>query len=141
MTPEILARIAANREAAKLRKAAKAAQPVTLPPFDLSPIDAKGKLPAPATAPKGGEKPNVSRKSKAAKPVNCFEGPNTWNWPNDQSLSMLDEAHRKAGWWAVETVNPNAWAAGSNYMFTTKADIVLTQEVKLPSGYQCDQAE
>ena len=62
-------------------------------------------------------------------------------WPNDRSLSMADVTHRKAGFWAIDTANPNAWSTGSDYMLRTSADIVLTQEVKLPGGYPAVAAE
>ena len=73
------------------------------------------------------------------------EGPHgskhCWSWPNDASLSLLDEAHRKAGWWAIDTVNANAWPAGADYMARTAADVVLAQEVKVPNGYPREAAE
>ena len=54
---------------------------------------------------------------------------------------MTDDTHRKAGFWAVDTVNPNAWGSGSDYMLMTTVDVVLTQEVKLPEGYPAVAAE
>ena len=39
------------------------------------------------------------------------------------------------GWWAIDTVNPNAWPAGSNYLALTAADVLLTQEVRVTRGH------
>ena len=43
--------------------------------------------------------------------------------------------------WAIDTVNPNAWSSGAIYMESSAADIIFTQEVKVPQGYLQDQAE
>ena len=50
-------------------------------------------------------------------------------------------SHRKAGLFAFDTVNPNAWGAGADYMKRTSADVILPQEVKLPEGEPCQAAE
>ena len=54
-----------------------------------------------------------SRKGNASKPSNFLQGPNAWNWPDDQSLSMFDSSHRQAGVWAIDTINPNCWKSGA----------------------------
>ena len=64
---------------------------------------------------------------------------------DDKSLSLLDDCHRKLGMWAIDTVNPNSWSSGAMsgamYMELSAADVILTQEVKMPHGYLRDQAE
>jgi len=54
---------------------------------------------------------------------------------------MFDDTHRQAGLWAVDTVNPNARPVGTSYMEGSAADVILTQELKIPDGYLRDQAE
>ena len=49
--------------------------------------------------------------------------------------------HRKAGLFAFDTVNPNAWRAGEDYMNRSSADVIFTEEVKLPEGEPCNAAE
>ncbi len=51
-------------------------------------------------------------------------------WPDDGTLSMLDDQHGAAGLWAIETANPNAWPATLEHLKATEADVILTQEVK-----------
>ena len=99
LSPERVASIAEKRKAAKLRNVAKAAAPTEPPPIDLSSLDAVvGKdEAAPTTAPRLGGRQMVSRSWKAEKPANLLEGPNAWTWPNDLSLSMKYDTHRKAG--------------------------------------------
>ena len=72
---------------------------------------------------------------------NFLQGPNAWNWPDDQSLSMYDSSHRQAGFWAIDTFNANAWTAGAAYMEGSTADVILTQELKVADGQLRDQAE
>jgi hypothetical protein len=99
--------------------------------------------------PRGGPSKNApntrheqpSRKGNASKPSNFLQGPNAWNWPDDQSLSMFDSSHRQAGFWAIDTVNPNCWKSGAAYMEGSAADIIFTQELKVPDGHLRDQAE
>ena len=68
--------------------------------------------------------------------------PDNWKWRNDKSLSKLDASHRKAGWWAVDTNNPNSWqTGGSAYVAESTADVILTQEVKIAEGYPQEAAE
>ena len=62
-------------------------------------------------------------------------GEDSWNWPNDASLSLEDVSRRKFGWRAVDTVNPNAWPAGVNYLARTAADALRSQEVRVARGY------
>ena len=54
---------------------------------------------------------------------------------------MLDATHREAWFFACDTVNPNAWGAGSDYMHRTAADVALAQEDKLPAGHPKEAAE
>ena len=54
---------------------------------------------------------------------------------------MFDVEHRKAGWWAIDTVNPNAWSTATAYLATTTADIALVQEAKVDDGYAREAAE
>ena len=68
-------------------------------------------------------------------------GHNGPTWPNDKSISLSDVSHRKAGLFAIDTVNPNAWRAGEDYLSRTSTDVILTQEVKLPEGEPCKAAE
>ena len=100
-----------------------------------------GKEQAPNTAPRGGGEPDVcNRRYKETKgrEANGHNGP---TWPNDKSISPRDVSHREAGLFAIDTVNPNAWGAGVDYMNRTAADVILVQEVKLPEGDPCDATE
>ena len=54
---------------------------------------------------------------------------------------MFDVEHRKAGWWAVDTVNPNVWSTATSYLATITADIALVQEAKVEDGYDREAAE
>ena len=141
LSPEMVANIVAKREAAKMRKAAKAAGQAELLPIDLQCLTACSDKTAPTTGPREGGRPQISRKRDSDKPANYLHGPNAWTWPNDQSLSMADDTHRRAGWWAIDTVNPNSWQAGSSYMEASAADVIRTQELKVPDGYPREQAE
>ena len=102
---------------------------------------AEGTEHAPDIAPRGGGRPDVcNRRCREAKgpEVDGFNGP---AWPNDKSISLSDWSHRKAGLFAIDTVNPNAWGAGADYMNRSAADVILVQEVKLPAGDPCSNAE
>ena len=65
----------------------------------------------------------------------------TWPFPNDLSLSVFDIEHRKAGWWAIDTVNPNAWNTATSYLAISTADVALVQEAKVDDGYAREAAE
>lgn len=65
----------------------------------------------------------------------------SWTWPDDSTLSVFDIEYRKAGWWAVDTVNPNAWSTATAYLATTSADIALVQGAKVVDGYDREAAE
>ena len=54
---------------------------------------------------------------------------------------MLDDQHVKAGVWAIDTANPNAWPATLEYLKGTMADVILTQEVKKREGDEVAGAE
>ena len=136
LSPEMLAIIATKREAALLRKAAKAAGQQRMQPVDLQSLVAIPSKDAPATTAR-----HPSRKSSASRPNNVVAGHITWHWPDDQSISMFDYSHRLAGFWAIDTVNPNCWKSGAEYMEGSAADIILTQELKVPDGHLREQAE
>ena len=85
----------------------------------------------------GGRPANPSTGGNDAHPgsIDC------WTWLNDAPLSLEDSSHRGPGWWAIDTVNANAWPAGACYMARTAADFRLAQEVKVPRGYPREAAE
>ena len=45
-----------------------------------------------------------------------------------------DSSWKEAGLWAMDTVNPNAWRAGKEYLQHTLADVVCMQETKMRDG-------
>ena len=97
---------------------------------------------APVTGPRGGGRPELTNRRAKEVATDQPSHPDNWKWRNDKSLSKLDVSHRKAGWWAVDTNNPNSWqAGGSGYMAESTADVILTQEVKIAEGYPQDAAE
>ncbi len=51
------------------------------------------------------------------------------------------DAHRAFGMWAIDGINPNAWAAGCGYLERTTADAVLVQEARRLPGPQVRTAE
>jgi hypothetical protein len=61
--------------------------------------------------------------------------------PIHESVSYLDDWHVKAGLWAFDTANPNAWHKGKDYLAGTTADIILLQETKVEGGDKLDSAE
>ena len=61
----------------------------------------------PTTAPRGGGR---RAKRRPRRPPSNAE--NSFTWPNDGSLAAADPNHRTSGLWAIDSVNPNAWAAG-----------------------------
>ena len=62
-------------------------------------------------------------------------------WADDGSMSFLDDSHVAAGLWAVECINPNAWPATLEHLKATRADVILTQEVKKRGGDEVAAAE
>ena len=52
-------------------------------------------------------------------------------WPDDGSLAAACKSHVKAGLWAIDTFNANAWAGAARYLKCTAADFVLGQETKV----------
>ena len=56
-------------------------------------------------------------------------------------MPKVDTSHRKDRWWAIGTVNANAWPAAADYLATTAADFVVFQETKLPAGDPVKAAE
>ena len=110
-------------------------------PTPTAATEAEGTEQAPDTAPRGGGRPEIcNRRCSETKGLKLdgFNGP---AWPNDKSISLSDWSHRKAGLFAIDTVNPNAWGAGADYMNRSAADVILVQEVKLPAGDPCSSAE
>ena len=128
-----------------LRKAAKAATKrdpaVQLQPVDIRCLMASPSKAAPTTVAKHpGRKGNsVAHNQSVLSPA--VHVPGAWNWPDDQSISMLDSSHRAAGYWAIDTVNPNCGKAVAAYMEGSAADIVFGQELKIPDGHLRDQAD
>ena len=55
-------------------------------------------------------------------------------WPCVGSVEPADDWHRAAGLWAVDTLNPNAWVTGLEYLRNSTADLALVQETKVTSG-------
>ncbi len=43
---------------------------------------------------------------------------------------LTDVAHKTAGVWAIDTVNPNAWAGVMGHAKSTAVDVVLAQEIR-----------
>ena len=136
-----LSRIEATKAAARKRKDARMrAMKDFLPVLDAGDEPA-GKIQAPDTAPRGGGRPDICNRRYRETKGREANGHNGPAWPNDKTISLSDVSHRGAGFFAVDTVNPNAWSAGADYMSRTAADILLIQEVKLPEGDPCDAAE
>lgn len=130
LSPDMLATIARNKEAAKARKAKRLAEAKAKLQAAVGIDDAATPNGAPDTAPRGGGK--INRKANEQGNTS-FANSNCWYWPDDASLPLADTSHREAGLWAFDTVNPNAWPAGSEYMAKSGADVILTQEVKVPA--------
>lgn len=61
--------------------------------------------------------------------------------PPDGPLAFDDVSHQKAGLWAIDTCNPNAWPAALDYLRVTAADFVVLQETKLRGEEACAAAE
>ena len=141
LSTEQLARIEVNKVAARKRKVARMQAIKDFIPLPTVVAEPAGKEQAPDTAPRGGGKPDVCNrryKETRGRKANGHNGP---TWPNDKSISLRDVSHREAGLFAVDTVNPNAWSVGADYMNRTSADVILVQEVKLPEGDPCQAAE
>ena len=47
----------------------------------------------------------------------------------------------RQGWWAIDTVNPNAWPAAADYLKRTSAEVVAVQEAKVEGGRHTAEAE
>ena len=62
-------------------------------------------------------------------------------WDNDSSVPLGCINHRTQGWWAFDSLNPNAWPAGLDYMRRSGADVVLMQEARVKDGLKKDDAE
>ena len=141
LKPEVLAKIAASREAATKRKAARTAALKLAFPLAAAHASNGKRVLAPDTAPLEGGRPRVSNRRHAENKKAGTASAAGPAWPNDLSLAMNDVSHREAGLFAIDTVNPNAWGGGAEYLQRTSADVVLCQEVKLPHGYPCEAAE
>ncbi len=57
-----------------------------------------------------------------------------------EECSVGDRAHRAAGYWAFDSVNPNAWTGAEKHLRATSADFVAIQETKR-RGRAREQAE
>ena len=66
--------------------------------------------------------------------------PNDVRWPNDGSASAACKLHVRAGLWAIDTFNANAWPNSAEYLRSSAADFAIGQEVKIDSG-QCKDIE
>ena len=141
LSPETVARIEANKEAARKRKAARLLAIKNFIPTPTVATDLLAKGQAPPTAPRAGGLPEISNRRCRETKGREADGHNGPTWPNDQPISLSDASHRNAGFSAIDAVNPNAWSAGADYMHRTTADVVLTQEVRLPEGEPCRAAE
>ena len=140
LTPAMIAKIEGSRVAARKRKAARMAaiKNFVVAPVITQPLTSGQ---APPTAPEAGGRPDiVNRRCREMKGTEAsgHSGP---LWPNDKSISLSDASHRSVGLFAIDTVNPNAWSAGADYMHRTSADVILAQEVRLPGGEPCRAAE
>ncbi len=49
-----------------------------------------------------------------------------------------DAAHKAAGLWAVDTINPNAWAGAADHGGLTSADVILAQETRKRGARRAD---
>ena len=49
-------------------------------------------------------------------------------WARDDSAAAASMEHRVRGLWAIDTVNPNAWAGLTEYMGQSSADMVIWAE-------------
>ena len=112
LSPEALARIETNKEAARKRKATRMQAIKSLLPLPAMVAEPSAKVQAPDTAPRGGGKPDVCNRRHNEIRGREVDGHNGPTWPNDKSISLSDVSHRKAGLFAIDTVNPNAWSAG-----------------------------
>ena len=62
-------------------------------------------------------------------------------WDNDSSVPLVCINHRTQGWWAFDSLNPNAWPEGLDYMRRSGADVVLKQETRVKDCLKKDDAE
>ena len=97
----------------------------------------------PSFTPRGGGRATITGKSGfGGKPTPSpteelaqYGQKGCWTWQNDASLPLADTSHRRQVWWAIDTVNANAWPVGANYMSLTVVDFLLAQEVRVAKGY------
>jgi len=47
------------------------------------------------------------------------------------TVDFKDTSHREEGWWAVDSINANAWEGATEAMMTTAADAVGVQEARV----------
>ena len=66
---------------------------------------------SPDTAPAGGGIPKLINRRANERGSRCLLDAHSFAWPDDGSLSLLDTTHREAGFFACDTVNPNAGGA------------------------------
>ena len=50
----------------------------------------------------------------------------------EPSFALADCKHRKKGYWAIDSLNPNVWSTGLRYLSSSSADVAFTQECKVP---------
>ena len=168
LTQQQLDRIQRNKTKALTRKAAKVArtalaaaaeatavaeaatrQRSTSPNRVTQPIPAGPKDSSPVTGPDGAGRATIDRawasrrRTRTTDPSTdlLHRGPDCLTWTNDDSVSKLDTSHRKNQWWAIDTVNANAWPSAADYLATTAADFVVFQEARLTAGDSAKAAE
>ena len=47
------------------------------------------------------------------------------------SVNLTDASHRDKGWWAIDTVNPNAWGGAAEILASSSADAIAVQETRI----------
>ena len=82
------------------------------------------------------------KKSKKDKKESARGSP-AGNSPVNQFLKETmvnfgDATHRDEGWWAVDSVNPNAWPGAVEAMSSSAADFLTVQEAKVETGAVAD---
>ena len=60
------------------------------------------------------------------------------SFPIPRECLLADVTHRAGGWWAIETVNANAWDGTLAHLCSTTADIVVAQETRRRGSQRTD---
>ena len=56
-----------------------------------------------------------------------------------KQVSTRDKSHRELGLWAIDSVNPNAWAGAEEYLSGSGADFAGVQETKVDAAGLVDK--